>query len=94
MIVTDRMRSWFTRTSPDLAKRIAREEMYLISELRHSREDAGLSMEDVARKLGISIGDVCRLENLGYNPTLSELRYYMLAIGVYCEFNIKSGKNL
>jgi transcriptional regulator with XRE-family HTH domain len=53
-----------------------------IGNLRQQREQAGLSLSDVAKRSGIDRASVSRLENGWYsNPTVSTLARYARAIG-------------
>lgn len=65
-----------------IAEDLAKYEIKFIKDLKATRESRGLSIEKVAETLGMKPAYVVDLESLGFNPTLSELRYYMLAIGV------------
>jgi transcriptional regulator with XRE-family HTH domain len=73
---------------PALAKTLAQQEIKYRQSLVHHREKAGLSIEDVAEKMGVTPRWVEELESLEVQPTLAQLRHYMLAIGVYTSFLI------
>lgn len=77
-----------------LAMRLTREEMQLHTDLVNARNNAGLTTADVARRLGIKASQVEAFERMDSNPTLSEIRYYALAVGVWIDFTIRSGRNL
>ena len=65
-------------TEPDDAVATAR----FIGGLRRHREQAGLSLGDVAERSGIDKASLSRLENGWYpNPTVSTLARYARAIG-------------
>ena len=65
-------------TEPDDAVAVAR----FIGGLRQHREQAGLSLGDVAERSGIDKASLSRLENGWYpNPTVSTLARYARAIG-------------
>ncbi len=65
-------------TEPDDAIATAR----FIGGLRRHREQAGLSLGDVAERAGIDKASLSRLENGWYpNPTLNTLARYARAIG-------------
>lgn len=53
-----------------------------VAKLKQAREDAGLSLADVAQRCGIDKAALSRLENgLNPNPTLDTLWRYVAAIG-------------
>ncbi len=65
-------------TEPDDAMALAR----FIGGLRRRREQAGLSLGDVAERSGIDKAALSRLENGWYpNPTINTLSRYARAIG-------------
>ncbi|MFE7797037.1 multiprotein-bridging factor 1 family protein [Nocardia sp. NPDC057440] len=71
-----------------LATTLAQQEIRFRTNLIHYREKAGLTIDDVANKLGLDRKWVEEIEDLEVQPTLSQLRHYMLAIGVYTTFLI------
>jgi DNA-binding XRE family transcriptional regulator len=59
---------------------LAKSELWL--QLVEARHDAGLTQQELAKKLGVSQAQVARLERRGYDAyTLSSLRRYVEALG-------------
>ncbi|WP_305781466.1 helix-turn-helix domain-containing protein [Nocardia nova] len=77
-----------------LAQRLTREELRFHTDLVDARVKAGMTTSDVAKRLGIRVEQVEAFERIDSNPTLSEIRYYLLAVGNWVEFNLRSGKRL
>lgn len=73
----------------ELAQRLAREELSLHRQLIQRRESSNMTRQDVADRLGVKEAWVRNFESLYSNPTLSEIRYYALVIGVYIEYHVK-----
>jgi DNA-binding phage protein len=68
---------------------IPREPDPLIAALRQAREAAGISMGEVARRTGIDLAALSRLENGQHaNPTLLTIRRYLAALGKRLEWNV------
>jgi len=90
------MMQLFTRNKPPaaLAKRLAREELLLHHNLIHAREASRMTTQDVADRTGWKASQVRYFEGLHSNPTLSEIRHYALAIGVFIEYHIKFSEEL
>lgn len=49
--------------------------------LRQAREDAGMTQEEVAAKLGTQKSVISRIENHADNVTLNTLKQYVNAVG-------------
>lgn len=65
----------------ELATALASSEIALRKHIRNARIDAGVAKEDAAVRSGSTVEWIELMESLNYNPTLSELRYYLLGIG-------------
>lgn len=52
-----------------------------IGALRQARESSGLSLQDVAERMGTDRANVYRLETAGGNPTIATLVRYAEAVG-------------
>lgn len=53
-----------------------------VAELRQAREDAGLSLADVAERTGMDRGAISKLETgVHGNPTMATLQRYAAAVG-------------
>jgi ribosome-binding protein aMBF1 (putative translation factor) len=52
-----------------------------IRELKQARESIGLSLEEVAQRMGTDRANVHRLENVPGNPTVATLARYANAVG-------------
>ncbi len=52
-----------------------------IHDLKNTRQSLGLSLQDVADRMGTDRANVHRLENARGNPTLSTLARYAKALG-------------
>lgn len=74
---------------PRLAARLIREEVQLKDGLHRARESAGMSVDELAKAMGISSQKVEALESLNHLLTFSELREYALAVGFYVEFTLR-----
>lgn len=77
-----------------LAQRLAKNEMSLHCQLVHARELSDLTRRDVAEFLGVDEKWVRDVEGLHSNPTLSEIRYYALAVGAVVEYQVKFEEEL
>lgn len=69
--------------TPKLAQRLAKEEMELMGALVEHRVSSGLTYADVANRLSWSERTVAEFESGTINPTLSQIRSYCLAVGIY-----------
>lgn len=66
----------------ELSKELAIAEIDFRKQLKHWRIDHGLTHSDVAVRSGMTVEWVRSMETVGrYNPTLSEIRYYLLGVG-------------
>lgn len=76
------------RTMPDdvLGMQLAYAQEKLIDDLIALRKEKGLTQDDVAERMDRSQSNVCKMESLNSNPTLSSLRRYALAIGANITF--------
>lgn len=64
------------------------DEFNLLHEMLSARKAAGLSQEEVARKMGTKQTAVARIESTGkHSPSLSTLRRYAKAVG--CSLSVK-----
>lgn len=52
-----------------------------IATLKQARESQGLTLEDVAQRMGTDRANVHRLENISTNPTIATLASYAAAVG-------------
>ena len=52
-----------------------------IADLKQTRESLGLSLQDVAQRMGTDRANVHRLENAAANPTVATLARYAEAVG-------------
>jgi DNA-binding phage protein len=52
-----------------------------ISALKHARQSQGLSLQDVAERMGTDRANVHRLESVAGNPTMATLMRYAQAVG-------------
>src|SRR5215210_8036493 len=82
-----RLDEYWTRQMEDPAFRAAYEaeapKMELWLALVEARQDAGLTREQMAERLGVSVRRVSQIENHGYDAcTLATLRRYVQALGV------------
>jgi len=57
------------------------EEFELIDTLLRMREQAGLTQEELANRMGTNKSNICRLERGNTNPSLSTLKKYAKACG-------------
>jgi hypothetical protein len=57
-------------------------EHQLLSELRAIRERQGLSIKEVAYRMGVSESHAAQFETLSFDPPMSFLTRYALAVGV------------
>lgn len=60
--------------------------------LVRAREDAGLSREVVAERLGVSVEHIARFEHPKANPRLHMIRSYAYAVGVVVAFDVRPFK--
>lgn len=60
----------------------------LLGRLVQIRIEAGLTVEDVARKCGCEVSFIERFENMGYDPTLLELRLYAVSVGAIIDYAV------
>jgi len=76
----------------DVAKRLKDERkaiVDLVSQLRATREKAGISLSELEARTGISKSSLSRLENSAApNPTMLTLHRYAAAIGVTLQYSI------
>ncbi|WP_169812244.1 helix-turn-helix domain-containing protein [Nocardia xishanensis] len=59
------------------------------ADLVRAREDAGLSREDVAERLGVSVEHIARFEDPKANPRLQMICSYAHAIGAIVAFDVR-----
>ncbi len=70
------------------AREAAKKALWL--QLVEARENAGLTREDVARRLGVSQAQVTRIERRGYDAcSLDTLRRYVEALGNGLELEVR-----
>lgn len=61
----------------------------VVSELKAIRERLHVSLTELARRTGMTVGNLSRLENMeGPNPTIETLRRYASAIGQRIEIAV------
>jgi transcriptional regulator with XRE-family HTH domain len=61
----------------------------ILAKLRSQRELKGLSLAEVARRMGVARSNLCRLEQNGENVKLETLNRYAAAIGYELSFDIR-----
>ena len=64
----------------EVAKAQLREERQLIQSLKDARESQGLSLEEVAYRMGITMNRLVLIESGNIDPTLSEVGRYASCI--------------
>ena len=67
----------------------AREERLLIRELKDARESQGLSLEEVAFRMGITVNRLEIIESGNIDPTLGEVGRYATCINHKVSFEIE-----
>ena len=67
----------------------AREERLLIRELKDARESQGLSLEEVAFRMGITANRLEMIESGNIDPTLGEIGRYATCVNRKVSFEIK-----
>lgn len=67
----------------------AREEKLLIRGLKDARESQGLSLEEVAFRMGITVNRLTLIETGNIDPTLGEIGRYATCINHKVSFKIK-----
>jgi DNA-binding Xre family transcriptional regulator len=60
----------------------------ILAKLRSQRELKGLSLADVARRMGVARSNLCRLEQNGENVKLETLNRYAAAVGYELSIDI------
>jgi len=65
-------------------------EFELINTLLQMRKSAGLTQDQVAKRMGTKEANICRLEKGNSNPTLKTLINYAKACNCELHFNYKS----
>lgn len=81
-------------SNPELAKALLRNEMGFQFSLKEAREAKGMTLAQVAETLGITEAMAEEVESPDVNPTLSEIRYYLWAIGAYYTTEIHFAEEL
>jgi transcriptional regulator with XRE-family HTH domain len=76
------------KSRPKLARHLASREFDFRESLVAARKASGLSQADVATRIGGSQRWVADFENYRVNISLSELRNYCLAVGIFWNFEI------
>jgi DNA-binding Xre family transcriptional regulator len=61
----------------------------ILAKLRSQRELKGLSLADVARRMGVARSNLCRLEQNGENVKLETLNRYAAAVGYELSIDIR-----
>lgn len=82
------------KTDTKLAAELAHQEHVFRDSLRKTREARGMTLAQVAEKLGITEEMAAEVESSSVNPTLSEIRYYLWAIGAYYTATIHPAEEL
>ena len=67
----------------------AREEKLLIRGLKDARESQGLSLEEVAFRMGITVNRLTLIETENIDPTLGEIGRYATCINHKVSFEIE-----
>jgi transcriptional regulator with XRE-family HTH domain len=65
------------------------DEFALIDQLLKMRTAAGLTQEEVARRMGTAKSNICRLEKSGKSPKLDTIRRYADACGYKVEIGFQ-----
>lgn len=92
---SDKNLSGFDWDSPEFLKlrevtaAQAREERLLIRELKDARESQGLSLEEVAFRMGITANRLEMIESGNIDPTLGEIGRYATCVNRKVSFEIK-----
>ena len=93
---SDKNLSGFDWDSPEFLKlrevtaAQAREERLLIRELKDARESQGLSLEEVAFRMGITANRLEMIESGNIDPTLGEIGRYATCVNRKVSFTIVS----
>jgi len=64
----------------------------LIKSLRDARVTAGLTVEEVAARLGVGVEIVQQVEAHEYDMSLTELRQYAYAVDAFIEYDVEPGE--
>ena len=71
-------------------------EFALLRELLHARQKAGMSQEDIAKKMGTKAPAVTRLETSltsgKHSPSIATLKKYAQALGCHLEIKLVSNQ--
>lgn len=92
---SDKNLSGFDWDSPEFLKlrevtaAQAREERLLIRELKDARESQGLSLEEVAFRMGITANRLEMIESGNIDPTLGEIGRYATCVNRKVSFEIE-----
>lgn len=69
-----------TESVQEMSFRLARYDRNRRRDLVRERRDRGLTQKDIAKRLGVSVRWVNRMERYDSDPRLSEMRRYQCAI--------------
>lgn len=69
-----------TESIYEMSFRLARYDRNVRTDLIRKRRERGLTQKDIAKRLGVSVRWVNRIERYDSDPRLSELRRYKCAI--------------
>lgn len=69
-----------TESVYEMSFRLARYDRNMRTDLVRKRRERGLTQKDIAKRLGVSVRWVNRMERYDSDPRLSELRRYKCAI--------------
>ncbi|TNF69696.1 MAG: XRE family transcriptional regulator [Gammaproteobacteria bacterium] len=64
-------------------------EFELTNQLLKMRKASGLTQEQIAKKMGTTRSNICRLEKLGTHPRVDTVEKYAKACGYQMHFNFK-----
>lgn len=73
----------------DVAQTQLREEKRLFQSLKDARESQGLSLEEVAFRMGITVNRLTLIETENIDPTLGEIGRYATCVNRKVSFEIK-----
>jgi hypothetical protein len=79
---------------PKLGTALVANEIRLRKTLKKARNDQGLTIVNVAGKLGWNVQKVMDIESITEDIRFSDLRAYMLAIDCWVDFQVRPSKAL
>lgn len=69
-------------------------EFELTNQLLKMRKASGLTQEEIAKKMGTTRSNICRLEKLGTHPRVDTIEKYANACGFSLHFKFKPTANI